>query len=106
MAYHVTASGEAITLNERDRRKAILQNISIILRTWQTNVPMHRDFGLPMRFLDRPMPVAAMELVVEVREAIRRYEPRAEVLSVNFTQDITGVLTPEVEVEIIEESGI
>ena len=107
MNYRVTTAMGDITLGEKDRVRAILQNVSCILRTWQTNVPMFREFGLPMSFLDKPMPVASMALIVEVRDAIRKFEPRADVLSVRFSQDISGVLTPEVEVSIHgEESGL
>ena len=101
MVYKVTPSG-AISLNEPDPVKSILQNVSIILRTWQENVPMFREFGMPMRFVDAPVNAALPTLIVEVREAIQKYEPRAELLSVDFTHDISGVLTPVVEVTILE----
>lgn len=104
MAYMVTPSTQ-IVLNEKDRTKAILQNVAIILRTCQQSVPLFREFGLPMRFQDAPMNAALPTLIVEVREAIHDFEPRAEVLSVNFTQDNTGILYPEVEVDIIEQES-
>lgn len=104
MAYIVSASSSsAISLNETDRVASILQNIGILLRTWQGNVPLYREFGLPMQFLDRPMNVAAPALIVEIREAIQRYEPRAEIVSVSFKHDASGVLLPEVEVNILDE---
>lgn len=103
MAYTVSTV-KALTLNETDRTKSILQNISIILRTCMENVPLFRQFGMPYRFLDKPMNRALPILIMEVREAIEEYEPRVELLSVNFTQDASGVLIPEVEVEILEES--
>ena len=104
MSYTVTASRRAgIRLNEPDRTESILQNMSMILRTWQGDVPLFREFGLPMQFLDRPMNAAAPAMIVEIREAIQRYEPRAELVSVQFTQDPSGVLSPEVEVNIIDE---
>jgi len=102
MSYTVTASRK-IRLNEPDRIESILQNISIILRTWRGDVPLYREFGLPMAFLDRPMNTAAPTLIVEIREAIQRYEPRAEFVSARFTQDPSGILSPEVEVNIIDE---
>ena len=101
MVYKVTPSG-AISLNEPDPIKAVLQNVSIILRTCQESVPMFREFGMPMRFVDAPVNAALPMLIVEVREAIQQYEPRAELLSVNFSHDISGVLTPVVEVTIRE----
>lgn len=104
MAYTVTPTAE-IVLNQKDRTKAILQNVSIILRTCQQSVPLFREFGLPMRFQDAPMNAAIPTLIVEVREAIQEFEPRAEVLSVSFSQDSTGILIPEVEVNISEQES-
>jgi len=102
VSYRVTASTGRLVLNETNRVKSILQNVSIILRTCQETVPLFREFGMPMRFLDAPMNTAIPTLIVEVREAIQKYEPRAELLSVNFLHDASGVLTPEVEVDIVE----
>jgi phage baseplate assembly protein W len=101
MSYKVTPSS-SIVLNEKDRTKAILQNVAIILRTWQQSVPLYLEFGMPMRFQDAPMNAAIPTLIIEVREAIQTYEPRATLLSVNFSQDSKGILTPEVEVDINE----
>lgn len=104
MSYIVSASRRnAIKLNEPDRVESILQNIAVILRTRQGDVPLYREFGMPMHFVDRPMNVAAPAMIVEIREAIQRYEPRAELVSVEFKQDPSGVLFPEVEVNIIDE---
>lgn len=102
MAYTVRPQNGGLVLNQPDTVRSILQNIGIILRTCQQSVPLYREFGLPMRFVDRPMTAALPTLIVEVREAIQRYEPRAEILSINVTQDQTGVMVPEVEVEILE----
>jgi hypothetical protein len=104
MSYTVSASRrKGIVLNEPDRVESILQNISLLLQTWQGDVPLYREFGLPMQFVDRPMNAAAPVMIVEIREAIQRFEPRAELVSVRFKQDASGVLTPEVEVNIINE---
>jgi len=104
MSYTVSASRrDGLTLNETNRVESILQNISILLRTWQGDVPLRRELGLPMKFVDKPMNAAAPAMIVEIREAIQQYEPRAELVSVNFTQDASGILTPVVEVNIIDE---
>lgn len=104
MPYIVSASRRsAIRLNEPDRVESILQNLSLLLQTWQGSVPLYREFGLPMKFVDRPMNAAAPAMIVEIREAIQRFEPRAELISVKFKQDPSGVLTPEVEVNILNE---
>ena len=104
MSYIVSASRKtSISLNEPDRVKSILQNIGILLRTLRGSVPLYREFGMQMGFVDRPMTVAAPAVIVEIREAIQRFEPRAELVSVSFRHDADGVLSPEVEVNILDE---
>jgi len=94
-------------LNESDYVRSVLQNISNILKTRQGTVPFFREFGLPMEFVDQPMPVAAPTLIIEVREALMRFEPRAELVDISFTSNDHGQLFPVVEVEINEQkSGI
>lgn len=109
MSYTVSSDGTAkIRLHESDRVKSILRNIAILLQTRQGTVPFYREFGLPMNFLDRPMPVAIPTLIMEVREAIMRFEPRAEFVAANLTHNSAGVLTAQVEVNILneQESGV
>lgn len=107
MKYTVTAENAKLTLNEPDRVKSILQNIGIILRTRQGTVPLYREFGLPMQFLDRPASTALPATVIEIREAIARFEPRAELLEVNAVpgvrNDNTETMRLEVEVDIPDE---
>lgn len=103
MTYKVSAADlSTIRLNEENMVAAVLQNIAIILRTRQGTSPLYREFGLPMAFLDRPMQAAKPMLVVEIKEAIERFEPRATVVEVTFSEDETtpGKLIPIVEVEI------
>lgn len=106
MSYTVTATDlTSIRLNEVDTVNSVLQNIAIILSTMKGSVPLYRDFGLSMDFIDRPIPVAKVMMVAEVREAVERWEPRAKVLEVSFKEDAArpGQLIPIVEVEIINE---
>jgi phage baseplate assembly protein W len=94
-----------ITLNEADTVASVLQNIAIILAARQQSVPLYRDFGLPMRFLDKPANVARTIMVAEIEDAIRTYEPRARVVNITFAADenIPGKLAPTVEVMIVNE---
>lgn len=106
MSYTVTATDlTSISLSEADVVNSVLQNIAIILSTRKGSVPLYRDFGLNMDFVDRPIPVAKVMMVAEVREAVERWEPRAKVLEVSFKEDVArpGQLIPIVEVEIINE---
>ena len=59
MRYTVSAASTGtLRFNETDRVASILQNITMILSTRKGSVPLYRDFGLPMDFVDRPAPVA------------------------------------------------
>lgn len=95
----------ALRLNETDTAASILQNVAILLRTRQGTVPLYREFGLPQKFLDQPIPAARALLYAEVKEAVEAFEPRAEVVGVTFQEDAAdpGRLIPVVEVEIIGE---
>lgn len=103
MSYLVKAGGlEKINLAPESLVEEVLQNVAVILSTAQYSVPLARRLGLPMRFLDKPLPVAQAMLVAEVNEAIKEQEPRATVVETKFELDEEnpGKLIPIVEVEI------
>lgn len=105
MSYMVsTINLGSIKLNESDPVKSVLQNVAIILSTLRGSVPLYRDFGLPMTFLDRPMAAARPVLIAEIKDAISVYEPRANVTNVFLEGDPSGPgkLVATVEVEIYE----
>ena len=102
MTYTVPYTPKAITLGESNRVQSILQNLSIIFRTRLGSVPMYRQFGIPMNFLDKPVNVALPILIVEAREAIMKFEPRAEFVSATFSHSNDGTLIPQVEVNILD----
>lgn len=105
MAYKVSPTTDLgqMALNESSYVRSVLQNIQLIMKTRQGSVPMYREFGLPMRFVDKPTPIAQQMCYVEVREAIETFEPRAEVLDITFDNSDAGagVLIPVVEVRIL-----
>lgn len=103
MSYKITAGDlSSLQLNETDTVKSVTQNVAIILATRQGTCPGYRGFGLPQRFLDKPMPVAKPMMYSEIKEAIEEYEPRAEIVNISFSEDknVPGRLIPTVEVEI------
>lgn len=105
MTYKVSAVDiGTVKLNEQDTVSSVLQNIAILLSTRQGTVPLYREFGLPMRFLDKPTHIARPMIVSEVKEAIEKFEPRATFIRVLFDEDasIPGRVIPTVEVEINE----
>jgi len=108
MSYKVsTRDLSKITLSQADRVSSILQNIAIILSTRQQSIPLYRSFGLPMQFIDKPIPVAKPLIIAEIQEAIAEFEPRATLVNVTFEEDESapGRLIPTVEVEIADEES-
>lgn len=105
MSYQISPGDlSKIRLNETDTTASVLQNIAIILATRQGAAPMYRAFGLPQKFVDKPIPVAKSMAYAEVKEAVEEYEPRAEVVNITFREDegAPGRLIPTVEVNINE----
>lgn len=93
-----------ITLAPKSTEEEILQNVAMIVSTPQFSVPLDRGFGLAQRFVDKPIQTAQAILVSEVLDAVEKYEPRVEVLSVSFEQgEQPGSLIPILEVNIIDE---
>ena len=108
MSYQISATDLGnIRLNESETVNSVLQNIALILATPKGSVPFYRDFGISNEFLDKPMPVAKLMIIGEVREAIEDWEPRATVSDISFAEDPLepGKLIPTVEVEIIVEES-
>jgi hypothetical protein len=102
-SYKVSAAeSAALELGAADTVKSVLQAIKIILTTPKGTVPMYRDFGVNMDFLDLPAPGAEQRARMEIREAIEEWEPRATVKDITFSRDElqSGKLIPTVEVEI------
>ena len=106
MTYTVNAVNlNAVRLLESETVTSALQNIALILRTPKGSVPMYREFGLSQTFIDKPMPVAKVMMISALKEAIERWEPRAEFVGVTFSANASnpGELDPTVEVKIIGE---
>lgn len=107
MGYKIrTSERGALRLGETEQEASIRQNVSIILRTIKGSCPMYREFGMDAALIDRPIPAAKVLLFSQIREAVEAYEPRVRVVGVEFEaeDEMRGVLTPVVEVEIDDES--
>jgi len=101
--YQVSADSAArLRLNESEPVAAVLQQVAVLLATRQGTVPYFREFGLPQKFLDKPLNVAKPLLYLEVKEAIERFVPQAELVNIDFRIDESnpGRVEPVVEVRI------
>lgn len=104
MSYTVsTADAEAIVLNENAYVESVLQNVRMLLSTWEGDVPLYRDYGLNPELLHRPINVVESLLVEDITEKIEKYEPRCTLISCSFSAsnarpDVLGI-TVEIEVD-------
>jgi phage baseplate assembly protein W len=81
----------------------IMQNIQVILTTPAGTVPFDRDFGVDMGILDAPIGVAKAKLTVEYVKKVKKYEPRAKVAKISFTNDaLSGYLVPKVVIGLVD----
>lgn len=105
MSYIVRGGGaSSYNFNATDTAESVLQNLTLLYGTKQGTVPQYREFGLPMQFIDKPMPVAQVIAVAEITEATDTFEPRAKIISITLEVDnITGKMIPVVEVDINDE---
>ena len=102
MSYYVSSDEPPeLSLNERDTVRSVLQNIYLILKTPLESVPMYREFGLDMSFIDRPLPAIRPLMLAAIRDAVDKFEPRANILNVEVEAAELLKITWTVEVEIL-----
>lgn len=88
-----------MNLFETDEKAEIRRNVAFILSTYKFSCPMSRNFGLAATFIDKPNRQAESIARDEIEQAIKEYEPRAEIDEVTFTYD-NGKMMPIVIIKI------
>ena len=95
---------QKINFAPANETEEILQNVRCIIATQKGTVPLDRTFGVDYDGIDLPIQQAQLMFRVAIIDAIQKYEPRAEVKSVEFEEDIDAVadgqLKPIVTLEI------
>ena len=93
----------ALSVKPESKYEEILQNIRVLLSTAKYDIPLAREMGLDAEYLHKPQPAAETLLYQTIADAIEEFEPRAELVSIDFEEDAaSGVIIPVVEVEINE----
>ena len=101
MVYLIKGSvGAAVDFAPATVVEEVLQNVRTILSTIKFSVPMDRDFGIDGTIIDRPINLAKARLSSEIFRAVRHYEPRAVVESIEFEGAERGRLSPNVKVSV------
>lgn len=74
-----------INLFETDENAEIRRNVAFLLSTYKYSCAMARDFGLAAIFIDKPNARAESIARDEIEQALKTYEPRAEIDEISFT---------------------
>ena len=94
-----------IFTNESEQKADILRCLNTLYSTPTGTVALDRDFGLDWSVLDLPLERAKGRLTIEIIEKTRKYEPRVEVVKVNFPsnllESVNGKLSGEVVLKIV-----
>jgi|HigsolmetaAR204D_1030405.scaffolds.fasta_scaffold00489_15 phage baseplate assembly protein W len=102
MEYEVTTKRKGIDFGATGVNE-ILQNVWMIMSTVQYSCPLDRAFAWSAEDVDQPITVAQARMTARLIDAIRRYEPRVEVVGVTYQSDhLSGRLNPVVKVRIAD----
>lgn len=85
----------------------ILQNVRMIICTMLFSVPLDRRFAGDGLIVDKPSPHDAARAMASLAEEVERYEPRVQVVRVEFvplpgTEAAGGRLVPKVVFKLRE----
>ena len=83
-----------------DEEKEVLRNLEVLYSTREGELALDRDFGLAQNFHDMPGPAAESLFIQEIILKTTTYEPRAEVVSIDFGPANPGELNPEVTINV------
>lgn len=97
--FNLTANPKNLNLHPENKIEEVMQNINTLLTTPKGSVPLYRDFGLDLTLGDEPLLVAKARVSSEVFRLIQKYEPRAQVVEIDFDM-AESVLVPKVKVRL------
>lgn len=82
----------------------VMQNLSLLIGTVKNSLPLAREMGLGSEYLHRPQNAAQALIIQDIYENAEAYEPRANILSVDFGADsATGQTYITITAEVKED---
>lgn len=79
-----------------DKIEEYRRQVSLLLSTPVGTMPLDREFGVDMDFLDMPSETAKSLYTAEITEKIARFIPELRVESVSWAASPAGTLIPKV----------
>lgn len=98
--YTLTAKTPEINFWPSSVIEEILQNVNTIIGTTIYSVPLFRQFGVDVSFVDEPTPLVKAKLVAEISEKVEKYEPRVLVEEVIIDANMDGQVIPTIKFSI------
>lgn len=91
-----------MNLFEIDEKAEIKRNVNFLISTYKFTCPMARNFGLSASFIDNSSKQKAECLIRdEIENALKTYEPRANVDEITFTYENNKII-PAVKLKGID----
>lgn len=105
MEITIEGKNDTINLFPQTIEEEIIRNIKIIVSSDKYSVPLDRDFGINSKQVDTPANIAQPKLIMEIMDAVEKYEPRAEITKIEFITDEAqvGRLIPKLGARIKDE---
>ncbi len=96
-----TTENIEINFNPVTVEEEVMQNLWFLYSSFEYECPLDMMLGLNAAYIDRPIETAKALITAEIYEKTEKYEPRAEILEINYKTDYKhGILKPIVEVRI------
>lgn len=95
-----TAQLDGVNFSPRNIYEEVIQNVKTILTTPKYSVPLDRNFGIDISFIDKPQNKVKAIIQSEIIQALRKYEKRCKILSVKYFGNLDGRLDAEVKIAI------
>ena len=99
--YEIIFNGhKEINFAPSNEHEEILQNVITIISTPKYSVPMFREFGIDGAMLDQPIVKSRAMFSSEVIQAVRKYEPRAEITHIETEVNTDGKLHARIKIRV------
>ena len=102
MTADIVIQNNAIDFAPDTQLQEILQNVRYICSTIKGSVPLDRELGVSSGLVDLPVSTVRAMVSAEYIDAVRRFEPRAEVVSVKFRDKGDGQVLPVISIKVKE----
>lgn len=102
--YTVDIHLQDINLHPTSKLEEVFQNVNTIVGTIAGTVPLAREFGIDDKYIDSPTLAMKTKLIAEIKEKVEAYEPRAQVLEVNYGSELMdGIVRPVIKIRVNED---